>query len=121
MAQRRRRLAEALDLELALGRDLDGQVAVDDGLADRVAEIAAGCHRDDSAAMEDRLAAGDRERAREGEEAEPAPDARLPGLHQRLAADERPLLQGHAETETRLIGVVVRRDVAAPIEIAFLE
>src|SRR4029077_3045590 len=70
VAQRRRGFTEGLHGELALLSDLHGQIAIDDRLADGMAEIGAGGNRDHLVAVEDRLAPEDGERVLEGEGAE---------------------------------------------------
>src|SRR5207253_8003880 len=87
---------------------------------DAMAEIGAAGDGDDAALMQDRLAAEDREGPLEGEGGKlPARAFRLDPL-QRRAADERPLGEGDAGAEPGFVGVVVRRDVRAPVEIALL-
>src|SRR5262249_51463623 len=120
LPQGRRLLAEGLDGEVALGHQLHRQIAIDDGLADAMAEIGAAGDRDHAAFMEARLAAEDGERPLDGEGGEPPARALRLDLLQRRAADELSLAQRDPGAEAGLVGVVVGRDVRAPIEIALL-
>src|SRR6267378_3285331 len=107
VAQRRRGFTEGLHGEVALMSDLHGQIAIDDGLADGMAEIGAGGDRDNLVAVEDRLAPEDGERALEGEGAELALGPLGPDAGEGPAADEILLLQRYAKAEAGFIGVVV--------------
>src|SRR5262249_53590909 len=119
-AHRRRLLAEGFDGEVPSLGQLDRQIAVDDGLADRMAEIPAAGDGDDAALMQDRLAPEDGQVAIDGEGRQ-APGRALPlDPLQRLAADEGTFAEGDAGAEPGLIRVVVRRDVRAPVEITLL-
>src|SRR5262245_23168240 len=76
-AHRRRLLAEGLDGEVPRLGQLDGEIAVDDGLADGMAHIAAAGDGDDASLMQDRLAPEDRQVALDGEGREPPRGALL--------------------------------------------
>src|SRR5215467_5474288 len=114
MASCRRLLAEGLDREALRAGKLHRQIAIDDRLADAMAEIAAGRDRDDATLMQDGLAAKDRKRLFQREDCKPATRAVLPDAPQRSTADESFFVSCDSKAKPRLIGVVIRRDVGAP-------
>src|SRR5690348_8352468 len=88
MAGGRRLLAEGFDREALRAGKLDRQIAIDDRLADAMAEIAAGRERDDATLMQDGLAAEDRKWLFQREDCKPASRAVLPDAPQCRTADE---------------------------------
>src|SRR5689334_6261836 len=95
MAPGGRFLAESFHAEALVARDLDGQIAVDDGHADGVAEIGAAGDRDDLAMMQDCFPAEDSQRLFDGEDAELACNTLGLDFRQCGSPDEIAFLQRH--------------------------
>src|SRR5690606_8163775 len=109
-----------LDFKRGFGREFGGQVAEGNGLAERV-PVADRCRGADYPAfMKDRLSAVQRREAVDGERTELARDAFCLNPLQRVATDEIALVECNGETEAGLVRIVVRRNIAGPVEIALL-
>ncbi len=97
------------------------QVAKDDGLADGVSKVRAGCVSKYFALSHDGLGPIDRDILFQSENTQHAPITLHHNFLKRSPPDEVALgFQVYPEPEARFVGVVVRRDVTAPIQVALL-